>query len=313
MRRSIVIARSVRAVCLSLLAAGAFGAACAQNAIKAVAGSIQQGVEVIQIDLAQSLAAVPSGFSVQNPARIALDFPGVANDVGRAAIEVNQPNLRSINVVQAGERSRVVLNLRQPTPYKAEIRGNSLRVTLQTVAETRSPEPSAPADAATAPVRGGPITLNFANADIEAVARTMAVVTGRDVVVDPRVKGTMNLVTDRAIQPAAAFDQFAAALRLRGFALVEADGLYKVVPEASAKLQSGTVNTSISATASSGSNQIVTQIFRLNYESPNNLLPVLRPLIPPNNTINVNPGNNSLVITDYADNMRRLARIIASL
>ncbi len=95
--------------------------------------------------------------------------------------------------------------------------------------------------------------------------------------------------------------------------MVEADGLYKVVPEADAKLQSSTVNTSIGATSSSGSNQIVTQIFRLNYESPNSLLPVLRPLIPPNNTINVNPGNNSLVITDYADNMRRLARIIAAL
>ncbi|QSI29092.1 type II secretion system protein GspD [Variovorax sp. RKNM96] len=164
-----------------------------------------------------------------------------------------------------------------------------------------------------APRRGEPITLNFSNADIEAVARTMAVVTGRDVVVDPRVKGTMNLVTDRAIQPGAAFNQFASALRLQGFAVVEADGLYKVVPEADAKLQSSTVNTSIGATASSGSNQIVTQIFRLNYESPNSLLPVLRPLIPPNNTINVNPGNNSLVITDYADNMRRLARIIAAL
>ncbi|SEJ03675.1 general secretion pathway protein D [Variovorax sp. OK605] len=164
-----------------------------------------------------------------------------------------------------------------------------------------------------APRRGEPITLNFANADIEAVARTMAVVTGRDVVVDPRVKGTMNLVTDRAIQPAAAFNQFASALRLQGFAVVEADGLYKVVPEADAKLQSSTVNTSVGAVSSSGSNQIVTQIFRLNYESPNSLLPVLRPLIPPNNTINVNPGNNSLVITDYADNMRRLARIIASL
>ncbi|MGE8201800.1 MAG: secretin N-terminal domain-containing protein, partial [Variovorax sp.] len=171
--------------------------------------------------------------------------------------------------------------------------------------------PAAFAQTGDAPRRGEPITLNFANADIEAVARTMAVVTGRDVVVDPRVKGTMNLVTDRAIQPAAAFNQFASALRLQGFAVVEADGLYKVVPEADAKLQSSTVNTSISATASSGSNQIVTQIFRLNYESPNNLLPVLRPLIPPNNTINVNPGNNSLVITDYADNMRRLARIIA--
>ena len=173
--------------------------------------------------------------------------------------------------------------------------------------------PSAFAQDASVPRRGEPITLNFSNAEIESVARTMAVVTGRDVVVDPRVKGTMNLVTDRAIQPAAAFNQFASALRLQGFAVVEADGLYKVVPEADAKLQSSTVNTSIGAVSSSGSNQIVTQIFRLNYESPNSLLPVLRPLIPQNNTINVNPGNNSLVITDYADNMRRLARIIASL
>jgi general secretion pathway protein D len=164
-----------------------------------------------------------------------------------------------------------------------------------------------------APRRGEPITLNFANADIEAVARTMAVVTGRDVVVDPRVKGTMNLVTDRAIAPTAAFNQFASALRLQGFAVVESEGLYKVVPEADAKLQTQTVNTATPSAGSVAGNQIVTQIFRLNYESANSLLPVLRPLIPPNNTINVNPGNNSLVITDYADNMRRLARIIAAL
>src|SRR5690349_23110389 len=92
-----------------------------------------------------------------------------------------------------------------------------------------------------APRRGEPITLNFSNAEIESVARTMAVVTGRDVVVDPRVKGTITLQTDRAIEPAAAFNQFAAALRLQGFAIVQADGLYKVVPEADAKLQSSTV------------------------------------------------------------------------
>ena len=164
-----------------------------------------------------------------------------------------------------------------------------------------------------APRRGEPITLNFSNADIEAVARTMAVVTGRDVVVDPRVKGTITLQTDRPIAPAAAFNQFAAALRLQGFAVVQSDGLYKVVPEADAKLQTGTVTTSVAGTERVGGSQIVTQVFRLNYESPNNLLPVLRPLIAPNNTINVNPGNNSLVITDYADNMRRLSRIIAAL
>ncbi|VWX58137.1 General secretion pathway protein D [Burkholderiales bacterium 8X] len=164
-----------------------------------------------------------------------------------------------------------------------------------------------------APRRGEPITLNFNNAEIESVARTMAVVTGRDVVVDPRVKGVINLQTDRAISPAAAFNQFAAALRLQGFAIVQSDGLYKVVPEADAKLQSNAVSTSTSATGSLTGNQIVTQVFKLNYESANNLLPVLRPLIAPNNTINVNPGNNSLVITDYAENMRRLARIIAAL
>ena len=164
-----------------------------------------------------------------------------------------------------------------------------------------------------APRRGEPITLNFANAEIESVARTMAVITGRDVVVDPRVKGTINLTTDRAIAPAAAFNQFAAALRLQGFAIVQADGLYKIVPEADAKLQSSTVTTSTGGMAALSGNQIVTQVFKLNYESANNLLPVLRPLIAPNNTINVNPGNNSLVITDYAENMRRLARIVASL
>lgn len=175
------------------------------------------------------------------------------------------------------------------------------------------PVPAQPQNNAPAPQAGEPVTLNFNNAEIESVARTMAVVTGRDVVVDPRVKGTINLVTDRPVPPTAAFNQFAAALRLQGFAIVESEGLYKIVPEADAKLQTNTVTTSVGASQRVAGNQIVTQVFKLNYESANNLLPVLRPLIAPNNTINVNPGNNSLVITDYAENMRRLGRIIAAL
>jgi general secretion pathway protein D len=86
--------------------------------------------------------------------------------------------------------------------------------------------------------------------------------------------------------------------------------LYLVVPEADAKLQSGGVSAG-AVPASNG--QIVTQIFQLNHESANNLVPILRPLISPNNTLNVNPGTNALVITDYADNLQRLARIIAAL
>jgi general secretion pathway protein D len=158
--------------------------------------------------------------------------------------------------------------------------------------------------------QSGPVTLNFANAEIDAVARTMAVITGRNVVVDPRVKGTMTLVTTNAVTPAQALRQFSVQLRTQGFALVESAGLYLVVPEADAKLQSGSVSAG-SMPAASG--QIITQIFRLNHETANNLVPVLRPLISPNNTINVNPGNNSLIITDYADNLRRIGTIIAAL
>ena len=154
-----------------------------------------------------------------------------------------------------------------------------------------------------------PITLNFVNADIEAVARTMAAITGRNIVVDPRVKGTINLSTERPVSPAAAYNQFLVTLRLAGFAVVDSAGLLKVVPEADAKLQGGAVSVGSPA----GGSQIVTQIFRLNYEPAANLVPILRPLISPNNTINVNPGNNSLVITDYADNLQRLARIIGAL
>ena len=156
---------------------------------------------------------------------------------------------------------------------------------------------------------GEPVTLNFANAEIEAVARTMATITGRNVVVDPRVKGTMTLTSTAPVSPAEAMRLFGAQLRTQGFALVDNRGMVLVVPESEAKLQAGAV----SAGAVRGGGQIQTQIFRLTHENANNLVPILRPLISPNNTINVNPGNNSLVITDYADNLQRLARIVAAM
>ena len=159
--------------------------------------------------------------------------------------------------------------------------------------------------------QGEAITLNFVNAEIEAVSRTMAVITGRNLVVDPRVKGTMNLSSEKALSPLAAFNQFVTTLRLQGVVVVESQGIYKVVPEADAKLITSVVSAG-GAPAKAGNNQIVTQIFNLNYDSAANLLPILRPLISPNNTINVNPGNNSLIITDYADNLQRIARIIAA-
>lgn len=152
------------------------------------------------------------------------------------------------------------------------------------------------------------VTLNFVNADLDAVVRAIGQYTGRSFVVDPRAKGTLTLVTERPVTKTQAYEQLLAALRLQGFTIVEAGGTARVVPEADAKLQGGAV-VGPSAQAPRG-DQVVTQVFRLNYESATSLVPVLRPLIAPNNTISAYPANNTLVITDYADNLRRIARII---
>ena len=116
----------------------------AQAVIEAVSGSVQGGTEVIRIDLSQPLAAVPSGFTIQSPARIALDFPGVSNGMGRSTVEINQGNLKSVSVVQAGDRTRVVLNLKQPTAYKAQLQGKSLLVVLDATASASPSTAPAP-------------------------------------------------------------------------------------------------------------------------------------------------------------------------
>ena len=169
---------------------------------------------------------------------------------------------------------------------------------------------SAPVWAQTKPA-AAPITLNFVNAEIEAVARTLAGLTKRSLVVDPRVKGTITLSTDKPVSAQVAWNQFLAVLRLQGFAVIETQGLFKVVPEAEAKLQGG--QDAVVAKGTPNNAQVMTQIFKLNHENANNLVAVLRPLISPNNTINVTPGSNALVITDYADNLQRLGKIIAAL
>ena len=159
--------------------------------------------------------------------------------------------------------------------------------------------------------RAEPVTLNFVNADIEGVARAMSAILNQQFVVDPRVKGTMTLYSEVPLAPRDAYLNFLAALRGLGFTVVEVGGLYKVVPEADAKLQTGTV--SIGERPTRDGDQVITQVFRLVNENANNLVPVLRPLISPNNTINANPGNNTLIITDYADNLQRIGKIIAAM
>ncbi len=155
-----------------------------------------------------------------------------------------------------------------------------------------------------------PITLNFVNAEIDAVVKAVAEITGRNFVVDPRVKGTINIISARPVPRSLVYPTLLSALRLQGYAAIEGDGVVKIVPEADAKQQGGAVTI---GPVTSGGDRLVTQVVTLKYESAVALVNVLRPLITPNNTIAAYPNGNALVITDYADNVKRLDRIIASL
>jgi general secretion pathway protein D len=151
-----------------------------------------------------------------------------------------------------------------------------------------------------------PVMLNFVNADIEAVATAIGQMSKRNFLIDPRVKGNVNIVSSRPVPPSAAYDIFLSALRLQGYAAVESDGVVKILPEADAKLHLN----SISPRSSAEGDRLQTRVYTLKYESASQMLPVLRPIISPNNTIAVYAANNSLVITDYADNLRRIDRIV---
>ena len=172
-------------------------------------------------------------------------------------------------------------------------------------------QPSAVSPAVQPPITtpaptGNAVTLNFVNAEIDAVVRAVAEITGRNFVVDPRVKGTVNIVSARPVPRNLVYPTLLSALRLAGYAAVESDGIVKIVPEADAKTQGGVVG------AGAG-DRLVTRVIELRHESAAQLVNVLRPLITPNNTIAAFPSANALVITDYADNLRRIERIISSL
>jgi general secretion pathway protein D len=160
------------------------------------------------------------------------------------------------------------------------------------------------------PTESATVTLSFNNADIESVASVVAKTTGQTILVDPQVKGTITLISNKPVTKAKALDSFSTALRTSGFALVETNGIYRVVTQADAKLVSTSVAT---GKGKQEGDQIITRVFKVNYESANNLLPVLRPLVSPNNTINAYPGNNTIVVTDYASNIQRISELLDSI
>ncbi|MCL2309806.1 MAG: type II secretion system protein GspD, partial [Proteobacteria bacterium] len=149
------------------------------------------------------------------------------------------------------------------------------------------------------------VTLNFVNADIEAVVRSVSEITGRNFIIDPKVKGTVNIISTRPVSRDLVYPTLLSALRLQGFTAVEGNGVVRIVPETDAKQYGGS--------GKIGGDQLITKVIPLRYESATPMVGILKPLVSPSNSVLAFPGSNALVITDYAENMKRLERVVASL
>jgi type IV pilus assembly protein PilQ len=167
----------------------------AQTVVESVTSSIQGGVEVVRVDFSQPLQAIPPGFAIQAPARIALDIPGASNGLGRSTVDINQGNLRSVNVVQSGERTRLVLNLKSPAAYKAQLQGKSLLVVLEPATAAGPAATPVPAFAESRNLETQPIKDVDFRRGSDSSARVVVDLPSNQVGVDIRQQG-QNLVVE---------------------------------------------------------------------------------------------------------------------
>jgi general secretion pathway protein D len=150
------------------------------------------------------------------------------------------------------------------------------------------------------------VSLNFVNADIQEVIRAISQISKKNFLVDPRVKGTINIVSATPVSPALGYDILLSALRLQGYAAVETGGVTKIIPEADAKLH-------VDSLARGRGDELVTRVFVLKNESASQLVAVVRPMISPNSVVVAYPASNALVVTDYASSVHRIEKLIDSI
>ena len=152
------------------------------------------------------------------------------------------------------------------------------------------------------------VSLNFVNADIQEVIKAISQISKKNFLVDPRVKGSINIVSATPVNPELAYDILLSALRLQGYAAVDADGVTKIIPEADAKLYVDAIGRS-----SGKGDQIITKVFTLKNESATQMVNVIRPMIAPNNLVVAHASSNALVVTDYKSNLRRIEQVIKAI
>ena len=180
-------------------------AALAQSVIQSITSTQQAGADVVRIELSEALSAVPAGFAIQQPPRIAIDLPGVGSALPRPSVDMNLGNLRSVNVAQAGDRTRLVLNLKQAATYRAQIEGKALLIVVDSAGPataSAAPAPAATTAAAATPTTFAPSQNREAQSlreidfrrGVDGAGRVIVTLPSNQVGVDIRQQGTGLLV-----------------------------------------------------------------------------------------------------------------------
>jgi general secretion pathway protein D len=167
--------------------------------------------------------------------------------------------------------------------------------------------PSNPVAASGASLRPGEMMFNFQEADIQAVVKTVSLITGKNFLLDPRVRGKLTIISTQPVSKDAIYQIFLAALKAQGYtATSSASGLIKLVPLSDAKLSAEVSE----GKAPRAGEQTITHVLTIQNASAAQLVPLLRPLMAPTSQLSVYAPSNALIITDYADNIRNLLHIV---
>lgn len=151
------------------------------------------------------------------------------------------------------------------------------------------------------------ITLNLKDADLQSFIETVAEITGKNFVIDPRVKAKVTVVSARPMDRKEIYEVFLSVLQVHGFATVEVGEVIKILPDVNAKQGPGNV---VTGSSSSKGDELVTRVIEVNNVAAAQLVPILRPLVPQQGHLAAYPGSNMLVISDRGANIARLEKII---
>lgn len=153
------------------------------------------------------------------------------------------------------------------------------------------------------------VTLNFSDADLVAVINSVSQITGKNFIIDPRVKGKVTVVSSKPLNESEVYNVFLSVLQVHGFATVPTKNAIKIIPDATAK-QSATPMTN---RRSAPGDQLITRVLKINFINAAQLVPILRPLVAQQGHLAAYAATNVLIVSDRASNIRRVERIISEM